>query len=178
MSANYFSQHSTVKSVDLLLKSLCQCPLFRVVKKYAFSMGGEEFYFQLFGNVLTFEEIFECWNSWSSVFFSAMSVLISSNDPSYLHFFQDQELQPRPSLKKIGFSGQILRKFKLWLNPFIESTVIKIWSHDRIYNLSHEIKWSHGQKSWRHNLYFKISLFKEACSTRFFCHYQNCNYVA
>ena len=25
-------------------------------------MGGEEFYFQLFGNVLTFEEIFECWN--------------------------------------------------------------------------------------------------------------------
>ena len=45
----------------------------------------------------------ECWNSWSSVFFSAMSVLILSNDPSYLHFFQDQELKPRPSLKKSVF---------------------------------------------------------------------------
>ena len=59
MYANYFSYHSAMKAVDLLVKSLFQCRLFRVVKNYAFYMGGEEFYFQFFGNLLTFEEIFE-----------------------------------------------------------------------------------------------------------------------
>ena len=48
------------------------------------------------------------------------------------------------------------------------------------YNLNHVIKfclWCHGQELWRHNLYFKISLFQESWGSHFCWHYQNCKHV-
>ena len=69
------------------------------------------------------------------------------------------------------------KKLFFWSNPYkieimitsliemLESRVTKLWSHDHICNIihvSHVTKfcwWHHGQKLWRHNLYFKMPLF-------------------
>ena len=59
-----------------------------------------------------------------------------------------------------------------WLNPFeIEAMITFVpWQHVD-YNFSPVIKvcwWRHWQKFWRHNLYFKISLFEEGIEQPFF----------
>ena len=70
----------------------------------------------------------------------------------------------KSSSQKVGVSGQILIKSRLRLVSFSQRSsyqTLVTWPHLQ-YNLSHMMKlfwWRHGQRLWRHNPCFKITLF-------------------
>ena len=73
------------------------------------------------------------------------------------------ELEPRPPLKIIFFSGQILINWSYDKFPYRNARTIKPWSHNHFCNnFSYVIRfywWRVNQK--RYNLYFKTTLFQD-----------------
>ena len=76
------------------------------------------------------------------------------------------KFEPMPLLVKGVFLVKSLRNWGYDNFSHIHATITKLWSHDHIYNiiLSYVRKLCcrhHGQKLWRHDLFFKIPLFEE-----------------